>query len=263
MPTHARSLAQRTDIATPIQPRRSNAPRLRLAALLALVVAGAPHTALAAGVLSNASVTPASGTTADTFTFSVQYASTESPTRPAQSVTAEVAGITVNLAKISGAAHSGTWQGTATLPAGTWQVTFRATTSSDPQPEALLGPLVTVTGPPAPGPSAAPPPPAPSAPAPPTNPEPVPTPPPSGVTVPTSVPATQPPASGGSSSPSAAATGRSTESPDPMSAGVAPTEPAAPARMFASLLIVGGTMSIAGAAVLARQWYAARRPRSR
>ncbi len=267
---------QRTD-----QTGRGAAPVVRsrailAAALLGLVLASAPSPALAASVLSDASVTPTSGTTSTVFTFGVHYASTGSPAQPASSVSAQVGSVVVALVRVSGSANDGTWQGTATLPAGTWSVIFSAVSASPPTP--LSGPDVTVTGPPAPTPTPTPSPtPQPTA-APTPTPSrrrtrprlprrrrgrpPAPTPPPTDGPTPTQGQSASPAASeSGSSSPSAS------ESPtriaggdDGPSATPGPADAAAdeapPARgsMLATFLIVGGTMSLAGAIVLARQW---------
>ena len=269
------------------------APALELVAatLLAIALALSPGPALAAGALSDGSVTPTSGTSATAFTFTVSYLSTDSPTRPAQTVWADVGGMTVPLVKVSGAAHDGTWQGTSTLPAGTWQVTFNATTSADPQPEPLAGPIVTVTQAPTP----TPPPPTPRPPAPPTprptaRPAPGPTvapnPPPATdaplATAPTAADAgddpTATPRASSSARSSAAASASASARPmrTPSESAEAPSVDADPSRtsdptdlaadepdtrppsMLASLLIVGGTLSLAGAAVLARQWWVVR-----
>src|SRR5687767_6208354 len=104
-----------------VRPRATEALKLLAAALLVLTLASAPAPARAASFLTDGSVTPTSGTTATTFAFSVHYTSTDSPTRPAQAAWAQVGGVTITLAKVSGSAHDGTWQGSATLPAGTWQ----------------------------------------------------------------------------------------------------------------------------------------------
>lgn len=286
MPGHP--VPQRTNITgqgAPVPwPRAVRALRVLAAALFALSLACASTPARAASVLSDGSVTPTSGTTATAFTFSVHYTSTDSPTRPAQAAWAQVGSVTVTLVKVSGSAHNGTWQGTATLPAGTWQVTFHATTSSDPQPEPLLGPIVIVTPPPptptpspTPAPTATPtqPPPTPSPPTDPTPrplPVPQPTPPPTDDDDPTR---TQPP----SPSPAPSATGSArprTPAPTPTRSADEDDDPAGtpgisdpavddeatpPGSMLASLLIVGGTMSLAGAAVLARQLFVSRRAR--
>ena len=58
-----------------------------------------------------------------------------------------------------GNTHAGTWQGSSSLPVGSWQVTFHATTAADPQPVPIDGPIVTVTlPPPTPTPAPTPPP---------------------------------------------------------------------------------------------------------
>lgn len=296
MPVHL--VPQRTDIAghgTPVVEPRP-AVRILAALLLALLLATAPSPARAASVLSDGSVTPTSGTPATVFSFSVRYISTDSPTRPAQAVWAQVGTVTVTLVKVSGSAHNGTWEGTATLPAGTWQVTFHASTSSDPQPDPLLGPIVTVSEPPPPPtPSPTPLPTATPEPPPPT-PEPTPTlePIPSESSSPTNpprptprVPQPTPPPAGGdptnspsspspTPSPSGSARPRTpaptpTRTADPDGDPVetpGPSEPAddeatPPGSMLATLLIVGGTMSLAGAAVLARQLFVARGARPR
>lgn len=259
---------------------RLRALRFLAAALLVLVFASAPTPALAVSVLSDASVTPTNGTTATVFTFGVHYSSTGSPAQPAQSVSAQVGGVTVPLVRVSGSANDGTWQGTATLPAGTWDVIFSAVSASPPAP--LLGPQVTVTGPPAPTPSPAP--------TPTPTPQPTATPTPATPTPrPTSAPTPRPPLPGPqptlpptdddgptptqspSASPTPTATGSArptTPAPTPTgtaeeepSTTLVPSEPAAdeapppPGSMLATLLIVGGTMSLAGAIVLARQWF--------
>ena len=267
-------------------------PRAILAAailVVMLVLASAPAPALAISVLSDASVTPTNGTTATVFTFSVHYASTGSPAQPAQSVSAQVGSVIVALARVSGSANDGTWQGTATLPAGTWDVIFSAVSASPPVP--LLGPPVTVTAPPAPTPTPSPaPPPTPQPTAVPTpTPPPTATPrPPAPTPRPTSAPTPRPPVPGPqptqtaspaqapSVSPTSTATGSATPTPTPTadeetdpSATLAPAEPAGdeapPARgsMLATLLMVGGTMSLVGAVVLARQWLVAQGARSR
>jgi hypothetical protein len=248
---------QRTDIAgwvTPVvAPRAATTLRLTAAALFALVSVSAPTPTLAASVLSDGSVTPLSGTTATAFSFSVHYTSDGSPARPAQAVWAQVGGAIVTLSKVSGSSHDGIWQGTASLPAGTWQVTFHASTSGDPQPDPLSGPIVTVTQAPPPPPTpqpTAPPVPVPPVPPPSTTPEPTP-------------PSTAQPIQADSSPTatprdSASASGRPT--PDPTATDTAATDDAdpSPGARLASLLIVGGTMSLAGAAVLAHRWFVSR-----
>ena len=287
MPGHP--VSQRIDLtgreAPVVRPRATVALRLLAAALLVLSLASAPAPTRAVSELTDGSVTPASGTTATTFTFSVHYTSTDSPTRPAQAVWAQVGGVTVTLAKVSGSAHDGTWEGTAALPAGTRQVTFHASTSADPQPEPLAGPMITVTEPPptptpspTPRPTAAPTP-RPPSPPPPTNPPPAPVP----VPQPTPAPldddpsGTQPssasPASSASGSaspgPSVPTLSPSADGDDDLSESPGPVDPAPddeastpPGSRFASLLMIGGSMSLIGAAVLGRQWFVAHRARS-
>ena len=250
------------------------------AALVVLSLANPAATVRAAGTLSAGNVTPTSGTTATSFGFSVHYTSTGSPSQPAGAVSAQVGSVTVPLTRVSGSANDGTWEGSSTLPAGTWQVTFIAVTS-DPQPDPLLARFVTVTGPPPPTPTpqpTAPPTPVPTAPPQPTSPPgpfptprpaPQPTQPPSADDDPTQAPSPSP-------SPSPTATGSarprtSTPTPSPTAEpddDASPTPEAAaadegpaspPGSSLASFLVVGGTMSLAGAAVLARQWYVTRR----
>ena len=287
MPGHL--VPQRTDVTGPetsVVGPRAAALRVFAAALLVLCLTSAPTPARAASVLSDGSVTPVSGTTATTFTFSVHYTSTDSPTRPAQAVWAQVGGVTVALAKVSGSAHDGTWQGTATLPAGTRQVTFHATTSSDPQPEPLPGPMITVTEPPptptpspTPRPTAAPTP-RPPAPPPPTNPPPAPLPVPQPTPAPTdgddsrrTQPSNPSPTSSASGTvpagPSFLTPTRTPDGDGDPSGSLGPIDAVAddeadtpPGSRFASLLMIGGSMSLIGAAVLGRQWFVAHRARS-
>ena len=245
-------------------------PRALPAALLALaaLLAALPTPALAVGVLSNGTVAPTSGTTSTSFTFTVDYLSTDSPQRPAQSVWAQVGSTTVPMTKISGSGNDGTWQGSSTLPAGTWSVTFNATTADpDEQPAPLAGPSVTVSTPPTPAPTPTPSPTPRITPTPP----PVPPPPPPAGTIPPPQPTATPDSTprdddDGSASPSASATAtssgsdRPTASPrDDASSAASPSEhpiddAGGKSGGFVSLLVVGGTMSLVGAAVLARQW---------
>jgi hypothetical protein len=267
-----------------VGPRAARALRFLAAALLTLWMACAPTPALAASVLSDGSVTPTSGTTATVFTFSVHYTSTGSPVQPAQSVSAQVGNVTVTLLRVIGSANNGTWQGTSTLPAGTWDVTFHASTYSDPQPASLLGQKVTVSGPPAPTPSPTPTPQPTASAAPTATPAPTATTTPQPTGAPTARPTNRPiplpqptpqatdnddptdapptPTASGSARPTTPAptpTGTAEEDDSP-TATLEPSEPAAdaapppPGSMLATLLIVGGTMSLAGAIVLARQW---------
>ena len=262
--------------------------------LLGFLLASAPMPARAASVLSNGSVSPGSGTTATAFSFSVDYNSSN-PVRNALSVWAEAGGATIPLALVAGGnTHAGTWQGSSSLPVGSWQVTFHAATSADPQPVPIDGPIVTVTLPP-PTPTPAPTPPSDSEAhastdgCPDANPPPGATPrppsPPPGSTPRPSVPGPQPtsppgddddPTAAPSSSASPSGTGevlsgtpgpkatpdennapaQSPEASDPADAD----DPAGPRiPLLAPFLIVGGAMSVAGAACLGRQWFVTRR----
>jgi hypothetical protein len=92
---------------------------------LLLLVAGLWVTVtpvLAKNVLSGATVSPRTGSTATTFVFSVHYTG-----KPANSVVAHVGTLTVALSKVSGTAANGTWRGSRRLPVGTRSVTFSAT----------------------------------------------------------------------------------------------------------------------------------------
>ena len=219
--------------------------RVLAAALVVVAIAGSPTPARAASVLSGGGVSPTIGSTATAFGFSVHYTSTDNPARPAQAVWAQVGSVTVSLTKVDGSAHDGTWQGTSTLPAGTWEVTFKATTSGDSQPQPLPGPMITVTEPPPPPPPPLLPPS--SQPTATASPSPSPTPSASG-----SPPPTPPTATADGASP-----GLTPGSSDPPAG-----DPDTPrGSMLASFLIIGGSMSIAGAALLARQWNISRKPR--
>jgi hypothetical protein len=114
----------------------SRAPLLVFALLLTAVapVHAAPPKN---NVLSNGSVTPTSGTTATTFVFTVDYSG------EAASVTASVANRTVTMSLISGQLTNGRFRGTASLPAGSWPVTFHADAERGKDPS-LPGPRVTV-----------------------------------------------------------------------------------------------------------------------
>ena len=287
-------VSQRTDIAgVGAQVVASRALTWRVivvAALLAFVLAAAPMPTHAASVLSAASATPTSGTTATSFQFSVAYNSSN-PVRNAQSVWADVGSVTVPLILASGNTHAGTWTGNATLPVGSWQVTFHATIAADPQPEPLAGPIVTVSLAPTPTPTPTP------APTPRPTPRPTaaptPTPPapslPAGATPPPNQPGpqptqpTQPPGdtddpeatSNRSSDPSPTgsvlagtpgpkATARDedeapVESPDPSASAADAAQDPPRGSLLAPLLFVGGAMSLVGAAVLGRQWYVTRK----
>jgi hypothetical protein len=126
---------------------------LILAILTALL--GAPSAALAAppNVLTAPVVTPAAGTTATTFSLSVQYVSVAG--NPATDVTASIGGRSLVMWLAAGTATGGTWTVSTTLPVGTWPVIFRAAAARGPQPT-VNGPTVVVLAAPAPVTTAAP-----------------------------------------------------------------------------------------------------------
>jgi hypothetical protein len=155
--------------------------------VLALVLVLASPTLGAPGnVLSQGSVNPLNGTTANSFVFTVRYTSAQG--HPATSVSATVASFTVPMTLIAGTASDGTYQGNTNLPEGSWQVTFLADAQKGFDPS-LSGPTVTVTLAPPPTPVPTPPP----TPAPTPPPTPVPTPPPTPVPTPPPTPVPTPP----------------------------------------------------------------------
>ncbi len=265
----------------------SRAPTRQLilvATLLGSVLAMAPMPARAEAVLTGATVAPGFGTTATSFTFSVDYDSL--PAERAEAVWAEVGSVTVTLARVSGSGHNGTWEGSSSLPAGIWPVTFHAIPASGPQPlpitlpdDITVTPLPTPTPSPTPRPTATPRPPTPPPPG--VTPTPVPVPPP-GATVSPFVPGPQPSPPPADDDPTPTATTDATGSIPSGTPDASPTRTAgetdAPAEspaardptadddvrprgsLLAPLLFVGGTMSLVGAAVLGRQWYVTRRP---
>jgi hypothetical protein len=170
-------------------PRRwSHAALLVLALLLAL----APPTLAAPGnQLTQGSVNPLNGTTANSFVFTVRYTSAQG--HPATSVSATVASFTVPMGLISGTDTDGVFQGNSNLPAGSWQVTFLADAQKGFDPS-LAGPTVTVTLAPPPTPAPTPVPTPPPTPVPTPPPTPVPTPPPTPVPTPPPTPVPPPPA---------------------------------------------------------------------
>lgn len=104
--------------------------------------------------LLSPSVTPAAGTPATTFVFSVRYEGRD----PALSVVATAGGQTIALALVSGTTTSGTYSGASALPAGTWAVTFIADAERGNDPVAAGGTVQVVA--PTPVPTPIPPPPA-------------------------------------------------------------------------------------------------------
>src|SRR6188474_325990 len=123
----------------PFVPEHPGVRLLAAGVLLATLVLPAVFASPAAGAaaLTNGSVTPATGTTLTNFAFSVDYIA---PGQAATAVTALVGPASVGLTLTAGTATDGTWTGQSTLPAGTWQVTFVASTpGNDPT---LSGPTV-------------------------------------------------------------------------------------------------------------------------
>jgi hypothetical protein len=135
---------------------------LAIAALLAVT-----STTLATGTnkLTKPSVSPLSGSTTTTFTFSVDYSGDDA----AASVRAVAGSLTVTLSLVpGGTATAGTWRASRSLPAGSWTFVFEATAAGPPTNPTATAPTVTVTGP-TPRPTPTPPPtPRPTAPPPPT-----------------------------------------------------------------------------------------------
>lgn len=278
-------------------PRRDDRPSIpsRLAAGVAAVglavLAGSP--VAGATLLQNASATPATGTTDTTFVLSVDYVS-EPEARPADAVTVEIVGLggqPLPMSLVAGDETNGTWETSTMLPAGTWDLIFRADASgSDPDP--AVGLVVTVIDAATPTPSPSPgqatpaptltPSPVPTAtatPSPPASAAPtaVPTPLPPGVTpTPTPIPSPQPasPLASGTASSSASPSGEATARPsgttDPSSTAGAATGSPAPSPTLedggdggsgwgrAGWIVLGGMTSAAGAIVLARQLLASR-----
>lgn len=121
-----------------------------LAAAFAVPWSGA--SAAAPNQLSSPSVSPTTGGTTTTFSFSVQYVGLY----PATKVTALVGSQTIVLNLSSGTAMDGTYTGSSTLAAGTWTVTFTAVPTKRNSPT-ISGGTVTVAGPtPSPAPSVTP-----------------------------------------------------------------------------------------------------------
>jgi hypothetical protein len=268
-------------------PRAARWPWVLPATLLIAMLATVPMPVRAASVLSDGAASPASGTTATSFDFSVVYTSSH-PARNALSVSAQVGAVTVPLSRTSGKSHNGTWTGSSTLPVGIGPVTFHATVAAEQQPEPLVGPIVTVIQAPTPPPSPTP------------RPTPEPTPRPTDAPTATAQPslptrATPPPAQPAplptqqsDTDEDATATPGASSSASPRASVLAGTPGSDPTRtseveeapvespepsassadqadrprgsLLAPLLFVGGTMSLVGAAVLGRQWYVTRRP---
>jgi hypothetical protein len=128
--------------------------RVAWVALLAALAAGfalpwGGASAAAPNQLSSPTVSPRSGGTTTTFTFSVQYVGLY----PATSVSALVGTRTIALSLSSGTAMNGTYTASTTLAAGTWSVSFTAVPTKRNSPT-ISGGAVTVAAPtPSPTPS--------------------------------------------------------------------------------------------------------------
>jgi hypothetical protein len=251
---------------------------VRAAALvLGLIVVSivSPSTVRGVNTLSGGTVNPPNGTTNTTFIFTVDYVSTNG--EEATLVWASVAGEAVTLTLLNGDPDDGRFRGSATLPVGSWPVTFEAN-SLGVDPADLPGPTVVVTNAPTPQPT------------PTVPPTPAPTPAPTAVPTPTSSPggSTPRPTPGGSTltgttaqptasisvglSPGATATAVSgtplpgVATAPPADSGpdtdivASPTPAAAPADANTDggggrvpLLVLGGSLAAAGVGVLAVQ----------
>ena len=190
-------------------------PSLLLGAILGILIAltTASMTAAAGPTrLMPGSVSPTSGTTSTTFVFSVDYSGNETDNETASTVRAVASNgsttRTVSLVRTGGTALNGTWSGSSTLPAGTWSVTFSATSSLSTNPT-RAGPTVIVT-----------------APTPPPTPAPTPRPPPRPTATPrpTSVPGTATPTPASSLSPTPFGTTLTDPSGRPSSSAGPPSE---------------------------------------
>ena len=211
----------------------------------------APLAVRAADGLENGTVSPGEGTTATEFTFTVDYTG-NNPVPP--EVFAEVAGARVDMPP-QGVYVPGvivTYSAVTTVPAGSWQVTFRADHAPGPSDE-LEGPTIVVQGPPTPPPTPAPTPVPTATP----RPTPAPTPVPTATPTPSPTPTPRETPGGGIFSPSPTPT-------DEPSASATPEpeiEPTSAERIgFGPLvmLFIGGTMAGSGAAFLGVHWLSVR-----
>ena len=198
----------------------------------------------ASNELSNPSVTPTQGTTATTFTFSVDFTSNQASAP--RSVEAVVGGVRVSLAP-TGLPIGGTYRGTSPLPEGTWPVTFEADAlvGNDPRIAGLT--VVVANAKPTPAPTQRP-----------TSRPATPAPTPAGVTTPvpaTSSPSPSPSATIAGTPGGAAFTPTPTASPTGRAAAKTTPEPRPPGVGFDSVawLFLGGTMAGSGAAFLGVQ----------
>lgn len=206
--------------------------------------------AAAPNQLHDGSVSPGSGTTQTIFSFSVAYSSERG--FEASSVVALVAGSAVPLSLVSGTSTAGTYSGGASLPAGTWPVSFEAQATQGPT-ATLAGPTVVVSAPAPPQPVPAPPAPTPQPPV--ATPAPTPRPPAPATAAPPQAPQSAPApaaasaAPAGSTAPAGSSRPGEPVSPDGSSAGAASASPTgaggspSPAASSAPGVAIPGTLS--------------------
>lgn len=228
---------------------------LFLASVVSLLT---PTPARADNGLDNGRVDPPTGTTQTVFTFKVDFTGNE---RILSAVYADVAGLRVQMEPETPdlITETMTYVGTSSLPAGEWQVIFRA---EAPGIEPHEGPIVRVTDAATPAPTPQP------TPAP--TPTPVPTPPPTPTPVPTPTPSPTPTPTpdetpgGGLFSPTPSASATPTAEPSESATPEAEEQPGGGARIEfgpLALLFIGGTAAGSGAALLGVQWLGRRSTR--
>jgi hypothetical protein len=135
---------------------RALVPAGSLAGALTLLILATPTVLAAAAKLTGGVVSPVTGTTTTVFQYSVHFVGSD--TDEAITVTVVVAGSSRPLSLVAGNLRNGTWTGSSTLPAGSWSLTYRATSSGGTNP--TFGPISVVVTAPTPAPTPTPPPPA-------------------------------------------------------------------------------------------------------
>jgi hypothetical protein len=119
----------------------------RLALVLAMMTVPlmAPSSAFGAAPnrLLDGAVTPGIGQVSTPFILSVHYRS--SAGNAADAVTATAGPTTVSLSLTAGNAIDGTWSAVSLLPAGSWDVVFRAAAANGPDPTLRVGPVAVLT----------------------------------------------------------------------------------------------------------------------
>jgi hypothetical protein len=114
-----------------------------MAITAALVWAPSSVSAASPNQLSQASVSPLSGTTSTPFVVTVRYRSSDG--NAATAVTISAAGQMTAMTLAAGTGTDGIWSGTATLPPGDWDITVQASVAKGSQPSLVAG-TVSVTG---------------------------------------------------------------------------------------------------------------------